>query len=84
MFGIMKGKLLKVINPILFIIMLIQLISGLGQRYAGQDVFIFFRRVHVFNSRLVIIFWIFHLYLNWAWIKGWIMTNLIKPRPGKQ
>ena len=82
MFGINKGKLLKVINPILFIIMLVQIISGLSQRYAGQDVFILLRRVHVFNSRLVILFFIFHLYLNWAWIKGWIMTNLVRSRPG--
>jgi cytochrome b subunit of formate dehydrogenase len=81
MFGITKGKLLKFINPILFLVMLIQLTSGLGQRYASQDIFIFFRRVHVFNSRLVILFFIIHLYLNWAWIKGWIMTNLVRSRP---
>lgn len=84
MFRIMKGQLLKVINPIFFIIMLIQIISGLGQRYAGQDVFIFFRRVHIFNSRLLVVFFIIHLYLNWAWIKGWIKTNLLKSRPRKQ
>lgn len=79
-----KGKLLKVVNPILFVSMLVQITSGLGQRYAGQDLFLLSRRIHVFNSRLLIFLFITHLYLNWAWIKGWIMTNLIKPRPGKQ
>lgn len=82
MFGIMKGKLLKIVNPILFLIMLIQITSGLGQRFAGQDIFIFFRRVHVYNSRLVILLFIIHLYLNWAWIKGWIVSNFVRSRPG--
>jgi hypothetical protein len=77
-----KGKLLKIINPILFLIMLVQITSGLTQRYASQDVFVFLRRVHLFNSRLVILFWIIHLYLNWAWIKGWIMTHLVRSRSG--
>lgn len=73
----MKSKLLKVVNPILFILMLFQVISGLGQRYAGQDLFVLFRRVHVPNGVLLVIFWIVHLYLNWGWIK----MNFFKQRP---
>ena len=79
-----KGKLLKVVNPILFVSMLVQITSGLGQRYAGQEVFIVLRRIHVFNSRLLIFLFITHLYLNWAWIKGWIKTSLLQSRPKKQ
>jgi hypothetical protein len=82
MFKINQGKLLKIVNPIWFMIMLVQLTSGLGQGYAGQDLFIVFRRIHIINSRLVILFFIIHLYLNWAWIKGWIMTHLVRSRPG--
>ena len=80
MFSIMKGKLLKVINPVFFIIMVIQIVSGLAQRYAGQDAFIFFRRVHILNSRLVVLVFVIHLYLNWAWIKGWMKTSLLRSR----
>lgn len=75
----MKGKLLKVVNPILFILIVIQIISGLGQYYARQDVFIFLRRIHLPNGILFVIFFIIHLYLNWGWIK----INFFKPRSKK-
>jgi hypothetical protein len=77
---VMKGKFLKVINPVFFIIMAIQIVSGLAQRYASQDAFIFFRRVHILNSWLVVLVFVIHLYLNWAWIKGWIKTSLLRSR----
>ena len=75
----MKVKLLKIVNPILFILMLIQAISGLGQRFAGQDLFIFLRRVHLPNGILFVIFFVIHLYLNWGWVK----MNFLKPRSKK-
>jgi thiosulfate reductase cytochrome b subunit len=75
----MKGNVLKVVNPILFIIVLIQILSGLGQRYAGQDAFVFFRRIHLPNGILLVLFFTIHLYLNWGWIK----MNFFKPRPEK-
>lgn len=77
----MKSKLLKVVNPILFIIMFIQAVSGLGQRYAtSQDLFVFFRRLHGPNGMLLIILVIIHIYLNWGWIK----LNVFKARPKKK
>ncbi|KPL15051.1 hypothetical protein AMJ74_02205 [candidate division WOR_3 bacterium SM1_77] len=72
----MRVKLLRIVNPILFILMLIQAISGLGQRYAGQDFFILLRRIHLPNGILLVIFFIIHLYLNWGWVK----MNFLKPR----
>jgi hypothetical protein len=76
----MKNKWLKIINPILFLLMLIQAVTGLGQRYAGQDVFILFRRIHFPNGVLLVLFFGAHLYLNWGWIK----MNFFKPKKKKQ
>jgi hypothetical protein len=65
----MKSTFLRIVNPILFLLVLVQVITGLGQRYAGQDIFILFRRIHYPNGILLIIFFIVHLFLNWSWIK---------------
>ena len=75
-----RGKSLKVINPIFFLSMLVQITSGLGQRYAGPEIFIFFRRLHMLNSTLLIILFVIHLYLNWSWIK----TTFLQSRQKKQ
>ena len=76
----MKAKLLKVVNPILFVLMIAQATSGLGQRYANQDTFIFLRQVHLHNGILLLVVLVIHLYLNWGWIK----INFFKPRSKKQ
>jgi len=78
----MKGKLLKVVNPVFFLSMLIQVLSGLGQRYAGHEFFLFFRRVHVLNGVPLIALFFIHLYLNWTWIKGWLGATLFQTSPG--
>ena len=75
----MKSKLLKIVNPILFLLMLIQAITGIGQRYAGQDIFVLLRRIHFPNGILLIVFLIIHLYLKWGWIK----MNFFKPKRKK-
>ena len=72
----MKQKILKIVNPILFLLMLIQAVSGFGQRYADGDLYIFFNRIHYPNGVLLVIFLIIHLYLNW----GWIRVNLFKKK----
>ena len=58
-----KQKLLKIVNPILFLIMLIQVVSGFGQRYADIDLYVLFNRIHYPNGILLLIFLIIHLYL---------------------
>jgi len=75
----MQSKFLKVLNPVLFLLMLIQAITGLGQRYAGQDIFVLFRRIHYPNGILLIIVLIVHLYLN----RGWVKMNFFKPKHKK-
>ncbi|MGB3341734.1 MAG: DUF4405 domain-containing protein [bacterium] len=72
----MKNKFLKIVNPILFLLMLIQAITGIGQRYGGQDAFRFFRRIHYPNGILLVMFFLIHLYLNWGWVK----MNFFKPK----
>ena len=64
----MKQKLLKIINPILFLLMFIQAVSGFGQRYADVDLYVLFNRIHYPNGVLLVIFLAVHIYLNWAWI----------------
>jgi len=75
----MKSKWLKIVNPILFILMLIQAVTGIGQRYAGQNAFVLFRRIHFPNGALLVMFFVIHLYLNWGWIK----MNFFKPKRKK-
>jgi uncharacterized integral membrane protein len=72
----MQQNLLKIVNPILFLLVLIQAVSGLGQRYASVDMYVLFSRIHVPNGILLLIFFIIHLYLN----RGWIKINFFKRR----
>ncbi len=69
-----KAQALKVINTILFILMVVQAVTGLGQRFFGQSVFILFRRIHYPNGLLLLVIAALHLKFNWGWVRG----NLLK------
>jgi len=69
-----KVKILKIINTVLFVLMIVQAFTGLAQRYFGENLFIFFRRVHFLNGMILLLFFVLHLKFNW----GWIRTNVLK------
>jgi hypothetical protein len=75
-----KAKMLKVLNPILFLCILIQGLSVLIKSVTGYnnytDILI---NVHTYNGYVFFGLLLFHLYLNWTWIKTNILRIKKKP-----
>jgi cytochrome b561 len=66
-----KFKLLKVLNPVLFIVFVIQALTALDMVFDlnfvnTQLVF----NIHKYNGLLLIVLIAFHIFLNWAWVKA--------------
>ena len=68
-----KNKALKIINPILAILLITQLLSGMFNEYLPYEVF---EVVHEWGGFLFAILIVVHLILNWNWVK----TNFFKKR----
>jgi hypothetical protein len=64
----MKSKWLKIVNPVLFVVALVQVVTGVGQKYVGEELYILFYRVHNILAYALVVLIIVHLYLNWGWI----------------
>ncbi len=63
-----KAKLLKVLNPILFILLAVQLVSILLIKITPQLSFIYI--LHNWNGAVISLTIIIHLILNFGWIKS--------------
>ncbi len=68
----MRQSVLKIINPILMLILLIQFVavsslsSGVGEGHElGKTIFL----VHKFNGMAFVVVGITHLIFNWNWVK---------------
>jgi thiosulfate reductase cytochrome b subunit len=68
-----KNKLLKIVNPIMFILIVLQIVTAILMEVTGDSTF---REIHEINGFLLVIFIIVHLSLNWSWIKA----NFLKSR----
>ena len=66
-----KGTLLKIINPIMAVVFLYQVATGLMH---GAIPYERFETVHVTGAAVLILCVIIHLVLNWSWVK----TNFLK------
>jgi hypothetical protein len=62
-----KNKALKIINPILAILLITQLSSGMFNEYLPYGVF---EVVHVWGGYLFATLIVVHLILNWNWVKA--------------
>ena len=60
-----KNTLLKIINPILAIVLLFQLITGLLHGIIPRAPF---ETIHGSGAGVLILFIIIHLVLNWNWV----------------
>ncbi|MCK5242368.1 hypothetical protein KAR34_07940 [bacterium] len=60
----MKQKLLKIVNPILFLVILTQIVSGLGMSRFHIG---WMHEVHEINAPLVTLFVTTHIILNFQW-----------------
>ena len=63
----MKVKALKILNPILAILLIVQVLTLLLPK-------VFSYEVHVIVGRLIFLGVALHVFLNWSWIKA----NFIK------
>lgn len=63
-----KQKLLLIVNLLLFICLMVQLVTALGFvfGFAGAG----FWAVHKYSGFILFILVLFHLILNFSWIKG--------------
>jgi cytochrome b subunit of formate dehydrogenase len=66
-----KMKLLRILNLILFIVFVVQVLTGLAMFFqlkflnVGQV-----SEIHAYNGLLLVVLWLGHIILNWAWIKS--------------
>ena len=72
-----KNAVLKVVNPALAILMLIQPFSGLLIAVTDWD---FFEGLHVGGGVLLVCVAAVHLMLNWKWVE----LNLLKAKKKQQ
>ncbi|MBN2704619.1 MAG: hypothetical protein JXR23_10460 [Pontiellaceae bacterium] len=71
-----KQKLLKIVNPIMAILILNQMLTGLLNDVLSHESFEFF---HEGGGLLLIATSIIHVYLNWNWVKNnFLRTGRVK------
>ena len=69
---IMKTNLLlKIVNPVLAVVFLFQMVSGLMHGIIAHDLF---EKIHGSSAGILMACVLIHLILNWNWVK----TNLLK------
>ena len=62
-----RTKLLKILNPLMGLLFVTQIVSGLGHHYIPLSIFHF---IHDDGGQLLTVLVIAHVGLNWPWIKG--------------
>ncbi|MCD4814404.1 DUF4405 domain-containing protein [bacterium] len=67
----MKMKLLLVVNPLLLVAMLLQIVTGIAMKKFDAG---WAHSVHMNNAIILDLLFLFHIILNWGWIK----TNLLR------
>jgi uncharacterized protein DUF4405 len=67
----MKTKWLMIVNPILFVSMLTQIVTGIALKVFHAD---WAHPIHMNNALILDLLFLAHIVLNWGWIK----TNLLR------
>ncbi len=62
-----KNTALKIINPILFFLLVFQLFTGLFHGLFSKETF---EAIHAGNGVVLAVFALVHLALNWTWVKS--------------
>ena len=60
-------KLLLIVNPFLLVSMLIQIVTGIAMKQFDAS---WAHGVHMSNAMLLDLLFLFHIILNWGWIKN--------------
>jgi len=69
-----KQTALKIVNPIMFLLVIYQGITGLFK----ADMYTHFKAVHPIAGALLLLFAALHLILNWPWVKSQYIRNCRK------
>lgn len=70
-----KNDWLKIINPILFISVLIQALTGLAIFFGWAESVIIYK-LHAYNGLFFIAVAGLHLWLNWQWVKATFLKKV--------
>lgn len=62
----MNSKMLLVINPLLLLSMLTQIVTGIAMKQFQAS---WAHPIHMNNAMLLDLLFLFHIILNWGWIK---------------
>ncbi len=63
----MKNKFLLIVNPLLLLAMLVQIITGIAMKQFQTS---WARGLHMNNAMILDLLFVFHIILNWGWIKA--------------
>ncbi len=66
-----KQKLLKIINPLLFLLIILQAVNIILLKTDPPS---FAYMIHEWNGYVIMALVVIHVYLNWSWIKTNILT----------
>lgn len=66
-----KSRWLLIINPLLLLLILAQVVTGMAADHLPEQVF---QHVHFGGGSLLLVLGVAHLLLNWGWVK----TNYFK------
>lgn len=73
----MNHKILKILNPILFLTVIFTLLGLLGYKTTETDLWY---KLHIISGTLFFLAAILHLILNWGWVKA---SYLKRKKAGK-
>jgi len=71
-----KPSLLKMVNPVLGIVFVIQAFTGIFHDAVTEISYGAFKTIHGLGGYLLVILVVTHLYLNWSWIKNSFMKKI--------
>ncbi|MDD3904907.1 MAG: DUF4405 domain-containing protein [Candidatus Omnitrophica bacterium] len=77
-----KLKMLRIVNPVLFISAVVQIVTGAGFAFhvfeSSPRVFKMALEAHEYNGFLFAVLIITHLVLNWDWVKSQFFRKGVK------
>ncbi len=62
-----KNRALKVVNPLMLLLLVVQATSGLLNERLGGELF---EKIHVPGGLLLVALALTHLTLNWSWVQA--------------
>jgi cytochrome b subunit of formate dehydrogenase len=69
-----KFKVLRIVNPLLILVFLIQAVTGIIFTFVSNIPYVqLLAAIHKYNGVLMVVLVIIHVSMNWGWIKANIL-----------